>query len=192
MTSAGKAIKWDESEARSMGRDTSGVKGITVDIAGGVRVLGMEIAPEGSDLFVITERGYGKRTKVEEYPTQHRGGQGVSTIKLTDKKGQLAAMKVCNEKHEMMIVSEEGVMIRVKANDISELGRSTQGVKVMNVEDADRVVAIARIAGGNKKKEKKDIIEGQESLLTEEISGPMHSSSSDDEEYDDDVIDTTD
>ena len=192
VTSAGKAIKWDESEARSMGRDTSGVKGITVDIAGGVRVLGMEIAPEGSDLFVITERGYGKRTKVEEYPTQHRGGQGVSTIKLTDKKGQLAAMKVCNEKHEMMIVSEEGVMIRVKANDISELGRSTQGVKVMNVEDADRVVAIARIAGGNKKKEKKDIIEGQESLLTEEISGPMHSSSSNDDEYDDDTIDTTD
>ena len=194
VTSAGKAIKWDESEARAMGRDTSGVKGIAVDTAAGVRVLGMEIAPDDSDLFVITERGYGKRTKVEEYPTQHRGGQGVGTIKLTDKKGQLAAMKVCNDKHEMMIVSEEGVMIRVKASDISELGRATQGVKVMNVDDEDRVVAIARIAGGNRKKKKKDVIEGQESLLTEEISGPMHASTSaDDEEYEeDDSIDTTD
>ena len=191
VTSAGKAIKWDEEEARAMGRDTSGVKGIKVDTDAGVRVLGMEIAPEGSDLFVITEKGYGKRTKVDEYPLQHRGGQGVGTIKLTDKKGQLAAMKVIAENHEMMIVSEEGVMIRVKASDISELGRATQGVKVMNVGDEDRVVAVARVAGGRTKKSK-EIIEGQESLLTEEISGPMGSTGVSDDEDDDDVIDTTD
>ncbi|MGI6032856.1 MAG: DNA gyrase subunit A [Coriobacteriales bacterium] len=195
VTSAGKAIKWDESEARAMGRDTSGVKGIKVDTDAGVRVLGMEIAPDDADLFVITEKGYGKRTKVSEYPLQHRGGQGVSTIKLTAKKGDLAAMKVIGAKHEMMIVSEEGVMIRVKADDISELGRSTQGVKVMNVGDEDRVVAVARVAGGRKKKNK-EVIEGQKELFTEEISGPMGSQSSqaddDDEEEDEDMIDTTD
>ena len=195
VTSAGKAIKWDEEEARAMGRDTSGVKGIKIDAEDGVRVLGMEIASDDDDLFVITEKGYGKRTKVSEYPTQHRGGQGVGTIKMTAKKGLLAAMKVINEKHELMIVSEEGVMIRVKAADISELGRATQGVKVMNVGDEDKIVAIARVAGNKKKKKNKDLIEGQESLLTEEISGPMGSTSApdtDDEEDDDDMIDTTD
>ena len=86
-------------------------------------------------------------------------------------------------------------MIRVKAADISELGRATQGVKVMNVGDEDKIVAIARVAGNKKKKKNKDLIEGQESLLTEEISGPMGSTSApdtDDEEDDDDMIDTTD
>ncbi|MCD8199693.1 MAG: DNA gyrase subunit A [Coriobacteriaceae bacterium] len=168
VSSAGKAIKWDESEARSMGRDTSGVKGINIDVAGGDRVLGMEIAPAGSDLFVITENGYGKRTKVEDYPTQHRGGMGVNTIKMTEKKGRLAAMKVIDTTHEMMIVSEEGVVIRVKASDISELGRATQGVKVMNVADDDKVVAVARMAGGKKKKKAPagaKQVDGQESLI---------------------------
>ncbi len=191
VSSAGKAIRWDESEARAMGRDTSGVKAIKIDVAGGDRVLGMEIAPEGSDLFVITERGYGKRTKVEEYPEHHRGGSGVFTIKMTDKKGKIAAMKIINEKHELMIVSEEGVMIRVKAGDISELGRATQGVKVMNVDDQDRVVAVARVVGGKKKK--KEIIEGQTELFTEEISGPTSADvPADEEDVEEEEIDTTD
>lgn len=192
VSSAGKAIRFDESEARPMGRDTTGVHGIRIDVAGGDRVLGMEIAPDDSDLFVITERGYGKRTKVTEYTEHHRGGGGMSTIKMTDKKGMIAAMKIINEKHEMMIVSEEGVVIRVKAGDISELSRATQGVKVMNVDDSDRVVAVARVAAG--KKEKKEIIEGQTELLTEEISGQMKTEVPADVEDDieEDEIDTTD
>ena len=192
VSSAGKAIRFDESEARPMGRDTTGVHGIRIDVKGGDRVLGMEIAPDDSDLFVITERGYGKRTKVTEYTEHHRGGGGMSTIKMTDKKGKIAAMKIINEKHEMMIVSEEGVVIRVKAGDISELSRATQGVKVMNVDDSDRVVAVARVAGGKKKK--KEIIEGQTELLTEEISGQMRSEVPADveDDTDEDEIDTTD
>ena len=192
VSSAGKAIRFDESEARPMGRDTTGVHGIRIDVKGGDRVLGMEIAPDDSDLFVITERGYGKRTKVTEYTEHHRGGGGMSTIKMTDKKGKIAAMKIINEKHEMMIVSEEGVVIRVKAGDISELSRATQGVKVMNVDDSDRVVAVARVAGGKKKK--KEIIEGQTELLTEEISGQMKTEVPADAEddIDEDEIDTTD
>ena len=192
VSSAGKAIRFDESEARPMGRDTTGVHGIRIDVAGGDRVLGMEIAPDDSDLFVITERGYGKRTKVTEYTEHHRGGGGMSTIKMTDKKGMIAAMKIINEKHEMMIVSEEGVVIRVKAGDISELSRATQGVKVMNVDDSDRVVAVARVAAGKKKK--KEIIEGQTELLTEEISGQMKAEVPADVEDDieEDEIDTTD
>lgn len=192
VSSAGKAIRFDESEARPMGRGTTGVHGIRIDVAGGDRVLGMEIAPDDSDLFVITERGYGKRTKVTEYTEHHRGGGGMSTIKMTDKKGMIAAMKIINEKHEMMIVSEEGVVIRVKAGDISELSRATQGVKVMNVDDSDRVVAVARVAAGKKKK--KEIIEGQTELLTEEISGQMKTEVPADVEDDieEDEIDTTD
>ena len=192
VSSAGKAIRFDESEARPMGRDTTGVHGIRIDVAGGDRALGMEIAPDDSDLFVITERGYGKRTKDTEYTEHHRGGGGMSTIKMTDKKGMIAAMKIINEKHEMMIVSEEGVVIRVKAGDISELSRATQGVKVMNVDDSDRVVAVARVAAGKKKK--KEIIEGQTELLTEEISGQMKTEVPADVEDDieEDEIDTTD
>ena len=171
VTSAGKAIKFSEADARPMGRGTSGVKGITVDADGGQRVLGMEIAVEGSSLFVITENGYGKRTPVADYPTQHRGGQGVFTIKMTEKKGRLAAMKVIADTHEMMVVSEEGVMIRVKAGDVSSLGRATQGVKVMNVGEGDRVVAVARVAGGKKKRD--EVIEGQQELIGEELSGPQ-------------------
>lgn len=192
VSSAGKAIRFDESEARPMGRDTTGVHGIRIDVAGGDRVLGMEIAPDNSDLFVITERGYGKRTKVTEYTEHHRGGGGMSTIKMTEKKGMIAAMKIINEKHEMMIVSEEGVVIRVKASDIALLSRATQGVKVMNVSADDRVVAVARVAAGKKKK--KEIIEGQTELLTEEISGQMKTEVPTDVEDDieEDEIDTTD
>ena len=92
VSSAGKAIMWDEAEARAMGRDTMGVRGMTVPA--GVKVLGMEIAKPETELFVITEKGYGKRTPVSEYPEHHRGGQGVFTISMTAKKGLLTAMKV--------------------------------------------------------------------------------------------------
>ncbi|MCL2333058.1 MAG: DNA gyrase subunit A, partial [Actinomycetia bacterium] len=149
VSTVGKAILWDESEARPMGRDTQGVKGM--NIKEGESVLGMEIAPKGSELFVVTERGYGKRTAIDEYPTHHRGGQGVKTIVVTPKKGLLAGMKIVGPGHELMLVSEEGVVIRVKSDDISKLGRSTQGVKVMNVGGADRVSAIARVSSGKKK-----------------------------------------
>lgn len=176
VSASGKAIMWDEAEARPMGRDTRGVKGM--NIKNGDRVLGMEIAPEGSELFVVTERGYGKRTPISEYPIHHRGGQGVKTILVTDKKGPLSGMKIVGPTHELMLISEEGVVIRVKATDISSLGRSTQGVKVMNVSGSDRVTAIARVAGQKKKKSKAPADPNQGSLLEmleegEEKSGPQ-------------------
>jgi DNA gyrase subunit A len=145
-----------------MGRDTMGVQGMRVKDDD--RVLGMEIAPEGSELFVVTERGYGKRTTVGDYPEHHRGGQGVKTIAVTPKKGQLAGMKIVGGAHELMLISEEGVVIRVRAGDISKLGRSTQGVKVMNVSESDRVSAIARVSGGKKKVKPRGVAEGQGTL----------------------------
>lgn len=163
VSSSGKAIMWDEDEARPMGRDTRGVKGM--NIKEGDRVLGMEIAPADGELFVVTERGYGKRTPVEEYPIHHRGGQGVKTIQVTDKKGPLSGMKIVGPTHELMLISEEGVVIRVKATDISSLGRATQGVKVMNVAGSDRVTAIARVAGQKKKKSKEAALKTEAPLL---------------------------
>ena len=139
----GKSIMFPESDVRPMGRDTSGVRGIT--LKGDAKMLGMEITNGTGDLFVITEKGYGKRTPVSEYPEHKRGGQGVFTITMTDKKGQLAACRVVDPSHELMIVSTTGVVIRVRVEDISELGRSTQGVKVMDVDEKDSVCALARM-----------------------------------------------
>jgi DNA gyrase subunit A len=169
VSASGKAIKWDESQARPMGRDTMGVRGMNVK-TGDDHVLGMEIAPEDAELFVVTQRGYGKRTSVKDYPLQNRGGMGVKTIQVTDKKGRLAGMKVVFPQHELMLISQEGVVIRVNAEDISRLGRSTQGVKVMNVGDADRVVAIARVTAGKKKK--KAVPEGQQVLVEDDTRPP--------------------
>ena len=153
VSSAGKAITWDEAEVRAMGRDTMGVRGMTVPA--GVRVLGMEVAQPGTELFVITEKGYGKRTPVADYPLHHRGGQGVFTITMTTKKGLLTAMKVVKETDELMIISEEGIVIRTPVSDVSRLGRSAQGVRVMNVADSDKVCACA-IAADNESEQSKD------------------------------------
>ena len=167
VSSAGKAILWDESEARAMGRGTMGVRGMNVPAD--AHVLGMEIAKPGTDLFVITEKGYGKRTKIEEYPEHHRGGQGVYTITMTHKKGLLSVMKIVGPDDEIMIVSEEGVIVRTPVKGISELGRSTQGVKVMNVADKDKVCAVAIASTGKKKAKKANPAdENQLDLLDEE------------------------
>ena len=168
VSSAGKAIMWDESEVRAMGRDTMGVRGMTVNAD--ARVLGMEIARPGTELLVITELGYGKRTPVEEYPSHHRGGQGVYTITMTAKKGLLSAMKIVEENDEIMIITEEGVVVRTPVSGVSQLGRSTQGVHVMNVAGKDKVSAVATSTTTEKKTSKtapathKD----QTSLLDEE------------------------
>ena len=168
VSSAGKAIMWDESEVRAMGRDTMGVRGMTVNAD--ARVLGMEIARPGTELLVITELGYGKRTPVEEYPSHHRGGQGVYTITMTAKKGLLSAMKIVEENDEIMIITEEGVVVRTPVSGVSQLGRSTQGVHVMNVAGKDKLSAVATSTTTEKKSSKtapathKD----QTSLLDEE------------------------
>lgn len=166
VSSAGKAIMWDESEVRAMGRDTMGVRGMTVNAD--ARVLGMEIAHPGSDLFVITELGYGKRTPVAEYPEHHRGGQGVYTITMTPKKGLLAAMKVVDPTDEIMIITEEGVVVRTAVSGVSQLGRSTQGVHVMNVADKDKVTAVAIATSNDKKSAKNHENKDQMNLLDQE------------------------
>ena len=147
--SDGKTIVFDEAIVRPTGRATAGVKGIT--LRGDAAMLGMEISNGAGDLFVITEYGYGKRTPISEYPLHNRGGQGVYTIAMTEKKGALVACRVVGPQHELMIVTEAGVMIRVKAIDVSRLGRQTTGVKIMNLAEGDRVSAVARMVARKKK-----------------------------------------
>ena len=161
-TTAGKAIMFSEEQVRATGRDTSGVRGITMK--GETSVLGMEISNGRGDLFVITERGFGKRTPIADYPEQNRGGQGVYTIQMTDKKGNLAAMKTVGPQHELFIITEGATVIRVKTEEISKTGRATQGVKMMTVADGDRVCAVARMTSAKKKPKAPAVAEGQESL----------------------------
>ena len=165
----GKAIMFPESEVRPMGRDTSGVRGIT--LKGDAKMLGMEITNGNGDLFVITEKGYGKRTPVSDYPEHKRGGQGVFTITMTEKKGNLVACRIVGPQHELMIMTNEGVVIRVKAKDISRLGRSTQGVRVMNLGDSDAVSAVARMAAAKKKTAEGDEDQAALSVATDDAEG---------------------
>ena len=170
-TTAGKAIVFAEDQVRATGRDTSGVRGITMK--DGTEVLGMEISNGTGDLFVITERGYGKRTPVADYPEQNRGGQGVYTIQMTDHKGSLAAMKTVGPQHELFIITEGATVIRVKTEDVSQTGRATQGVKMMSVIDGDRVTAVARMTSSEEKDKAPAEADDQVDLDSNEADGEM-------------------
>ena len=131
-----------------MGRDTSGVKGMNVSgkINGGQnRVLAMDVARDDSELFVVTENGYGKRTAVAEYPVKGRGTKGVLTIKMTAKKGGLAGALIVREHQDLLFISQNGMVQRTNAGGISQMGRATQGVRVMNMREDDRVSAVALV-----------------------------------------------
>ena len=144
VSAAGKAILFPESEIRAMGRDTSGVRGMTVP--DNTYVLGMEITKPSADLLVITDKGYGKRTCLSEYPVHHRGAQGVFTITMTPKKGRLIAMKVVESHEEIMITTQEGIIVRTPVDGVSLIGRAAQGVRIMDVADGDAVTALAILA----------------------------------------------
>ncbi len=144
VTRNGQAIRFPESDCRPMGRDTRGVKGMT--LAGDDEVIAMGIAAEDADLFVITELGYGKRTAVSKYPRHRRGGKGVRTISFAGGKGLLVGARVVRENQELMAISVDGVVIRVAVEDISRQGRATQGVRVMRLSESDRVASIAQLA----------------------------------------------
>jgi len=143
----GRAIKFSEKDCRPMGRVTAGVKGITLDRRD--NVLTMEVPEEGTDVFVITSNGYGKRTSAALYPIHRRGGKGVKTIKLTEVKGVLVGARVVRDNQELVVASQEGIVIRVPINGIPRTGRATQGVKVMRVQKNDRVSAVALVVSGD-------------------------------------------
>lgn len=145
VTKMGMSIKFPHEQIRSMGRTARGVKGI--DLKDGDYVVGMDIALQGQDVLVVTEDGYGKRTPVSEYRVQNRGGMGIKAMNLTPKTGLIAAVKLVREENELVITSASGHIIRMQLSGIPRLGRSTQGVKVINLENGDQVAALAQVSG---------------------------------------------
>lgn len=143
VTEKGMAIRFYEKDVREMGRTTRGVKGINLgkdDV-----VVAMDIARERAQLLVVTNNGFGKRTPIEEYRSQIRGGKGIITLRTTNKNGLIIGAKVVKEGDEIMIISREGIIIRIKVDDISSMSRTTQGVHLMKIGEEDSVVAIARV-----------------------------------------------
>ncbi len=175
-STAGKAIVFSESDVRATGRNTTGVRGMRV--AGNVKVLGMEISKPEADLLVITEKGYGKRTPVTEYSVHHRGGQGVVTITMTTKKGKLVAMKVVEPTEQIMIITQEGVIVRTPVSGISQSGRMAQGVHIMDVAKTDVVSALATLAEDEEtpegsEEESKDNIEESTKITSKVVGEPV-------------------
>src|ERR671927_1884933 len=142
---SGQAARFHESEARAMGRDTGGVRGMNVS-RGENWVLAMDVARDDTELLVVTENGYGKRTPVGDYPVKNRGTMGVKTISMTDKKGALVGALVVREHQELVFISQNGMVQRTGVRGISRQGRPAQGVRVMNVRDDDLVSAVAVVA----------------------------------------------
>ncbi len=142
-TKGGMSIRFHESDVRQMGRATGGVKGIELDA--GDRVIGMVIIRRDATLLVVSEKGYGKRSELADYRVQKRGGKGIITFHNTDKTGDCIALKEVQPQDELMMITKSGVIIRVPVDGIRVIGRNTQGVRVMNLDGADTIVAVARV-----------------------------------------------
>ncbi|OIQ59129.1 DNA gyrase subunit A [Moorella thermoacetica] len=143
VTRQGKAIRFGEGEVRPMGRAARGVRGIALDDDD--MVVGLVKVRDDAELVIVSSRGFGKRTSLEEYRPQGRGGKGIITMNVTDRTGPVAAVDVVKLEDELMLISAEGILIRLGVEDISRQGRNTQGVTLMRLEPSDRVVAMARI-----------------------------------------------
>ncbi len=143
VTRQGMSIKFDEKDIRHMGRTAMGVKGIT--LSDDDKVVSMSLADEGTDLLVVSENGFGKRTDINEYRTQIRAGKGIKTYNIAEKTGNLVGAQMVNEDDEIMIINSDGVLIRLRVNEISLFGRVTSGVKLMKTDEEVNVVSIAKI-----------------------------------------------
>ena len=141
-TFGGMCIRFNEADVRPMGRVSRGVRGIKLSDSD--YVVGMSAASEGDDLLVVTENGFGKKTPLTEYKTQTRGGKGVTTYRISDATGNIAGITVVSESDDIMLITSEGVVIRMKTREISRIGRLTKGVRLMRLDDNVSVVSIAR------------------------------------------------
>ena len=142
---SGKAIRFEEAKTRPMGRNASGVRGITLqnendEVIGMVAVDDME-----SNILVVSENGYGKRSSLEDYRVTNRGGKGVKTISITEKTGNLVAIKNVTDEEDLMIINKSGIAIRMAVSDLRVMGRATQGVKLINLKGNDSIAAVAKV-----------------------------------------------
>ncbi len=150
-TRDGMAVRFNENDARAMGRQAGGVKGIT--LKGDDILVDMAVARPGVSLLTVCENGFGKRTPIDEYRLQHRGGSGVINIKTTDRNGSVVAMRAVTDTDELMMITANGIMLRTAVSQLREIGRATQGVRMIRVDEGDRVVAVAKIAADEDEKQ---------------------------------------
>jgi DNA gyrase subunit A len=154
-TRDGMAIRFEETDVRPMGRGAYGVRGIT--LREGDEVVAMEVVREGGTVLTVAQNGYGKRTGLEEYRLQSRGGVGIINIQTSDRNGKVVGIAYVHDDDELMLISQQGMILRMKAGDIRSIGRATQGVRLIEMEEGDAVVSVAKLA------ERED--EGEESTL---------------------------
>ena len=142
---SGKTIRFEEEKTRPMGRTASGVRGITLqhkddEVIGMVSVNDME-----SNILVVSEKGYGKRSKLEDYRITNRGGKGVKTLNISEKTGNLVAIKNVDDSNDLMIINKSGLTIRLAVENLRVMGRATQGVRLINIKDNDSIAAVAKV-----------------------------------------------
>src|SRR6266446_1811295 len=153
-TRDGQAIRFKEDEARPMGRDTYGVRGMKLDA--GDEVVALDLVEPGATLLAVAENGYGKRTEMEEYRLTRRGGKGIITMKTTDKTGRVIGVRMVTDDDQIMLVTSGGKVIRLRVNEIRVIGRNTQGVRLIGLEEGERVASVARLAEREDEGEVKD------------------------------------
>ena len=134
-------IRFNENEIRIMGRTASGVKGI--ELSEDCLCVGAEIAKENQDILVVTEKGYGKRTDINEYRMTHRGSKGVKTLNITDKNGTIVAFKTVKDDNDIMLITDQGIVIRISSDKVSKMSRVTQGIRLMNLREGQRVATVS-------------------------------------------------
>ncbi|MBF0390579.1 MAG: DNA gyrase subunit A [Desulfamplus sp.] len=163
----GKVIRFNEEEVRSVGRGSMGVRGMRI-IKESDQVVGMEALSHGQTLLTVTEHGYGKRTKIEEYNTQGRGGQGVFSIKTSKRNGMMVSLLLVEDSDELMLVTDKGKLIRINVEGISTISRATQGVKLINLSDEEQLIAVARLPEDDGSRNKVQICSDSESQEDEQ------------------------
>ncbi len=159
-TRDGMAIRFDETDVRPMGRTAYGVRGIS--LRDGDEVVGMEVVREGGTLLTVAQNGYGKRTELDEYRLQSRGGVGIINIQTSDRNGKVVGIAYVHEDDELMIISQQGMILRMRAGDVRAIGRATQGVRMIEMEEGDAVVAIAKLA-------EKEVENGEEAPPADDV-----------------------
>ena len=159
VTKYGQCIRFNDTDVRSTGRVSMGVRGI--NLSDGDEIIGMQLNTQGDYLLIVSEKGMGKRTSIGEFTPQNRGGKGVKCYKITEKTGNVVGVKAVNEDNEVMMITTEGIIIRISCSDISILGRITSGVKLMNLDENVSIASIAKV------REKKENSEGNTEEETE-------------------------
>jgi DNA gyrase subunit A len=155
--SNGKAVRFEEADVRAMGRAARGVRGIRM--AAEARMIALIVPAEGGRILTVSQNGYGKRTEAEEFPTKGRGTQGVIAMQCSERNGQLVAAVQVFENDELMLISDQGTLVRTRTDEVSVLSRNTQGVRIIRLKEGESLVGVERIAESDESESEDDVVE---------------------------------